>query len=170
MGEIPEDKRDTAKTNCTIFLGYTSNMISCGIREYIKFLVQHKMVFLFNIRYRIFLFNNSNFSFKVDCLVCTAGGIEEDFIKCLAPTISGDFNLSGSQLRTDGINRIGNLLVPNDNYCQFEDWIMPIFDQMVDEQEKNGTNWTPAKIINRLGKEINNPDSVYYWAYKVNLF
>jgi deoxyhypusine synthase len=46
---------------------------------------------------------------------------------------------------------------------------MPIFDQMVDEQDKNGVNWTPAKIINRLGKEINNPDSVYYWAYKVNL-
>jgi deoxyhypusine synthase len=146
LGEIPEEKRDTAKTNCTIFLGYTSNMISCGIREYIRFLVQNKMV---------------------DCLVCTAGGIEEDFIKCLAPTISGDFNLSGSQLRTDGINRIGNLLVPNDNYCQFEDWIMPIFDQMVDEQEKDGINWTPSKIINRLGKEINNPDSVYYWAYKV---
>jgi deoxyhypusine synthase len=44
---------------------------------------------------------------------------------------------------------------------------MPIFDQMVDEHEKEGTNWTPSKIINRLGKEINNPDSVYYWAYKV---
>lgn len=33
------------------------------------------------------------------------------------------------------IPRIGNLLVPNDNYCKFEDWLMPILDQMVDEQE-----------------------------------
>lgn len=32
------------KTGCTIFLGYTSNMISCGIREIIRFLVQHNMV------------------------------------------------------------------------------------------------------------------------------
>jgi deoxyhypusine synthase len=24
--------------------------------------------------------------------------------------------------------------------------------------------WTPSKVINRLGKEINNPDSVLYWA------
>lgn len=31
--------------------------------------------------------------------------------------------------------RIGNLLVPNDNYCKFEDWLMPILDQMVDEQD-----------------------------------
>ena len=30
--------------NCTIFLGYTSNMVSCGVRETIRFLVQHKMV------------------------------------------------------------------------------------------------------------------------------
>jgi len=27
------------KTKCTIFLGYTSNMISCGIREIIRYLV-----------------------------------------------------------------------------------------------------------------------------------
>ncbi|RXN35480.1 deoxyhypusine synthase [Labeo rohita] len=30
----------------------------------------------------------------------------------------------------------------------------------------SGTQWTPSKMIHRLGKEINNPDSVYYWAYK----
>jgi hypothetical protein len=33
------------------------------------------------------------------------------------------------------LNRIGNLLVPNDNYCKFEDWVMPLLDQMVHEQE-----------------------------------
>ncbi len=73
-------------------------------------------------------------------------------------------------MRNEGINRIGNLLIPNDNYCKFEDWIMPIFDQMVDEHLKDGINWTPSKIIHRLGKEINHPDSVYYWAYKVIIF
>ena len=88
----------------------------------------------------------------------------------MAPTLSGDFTLNGTQLRNEGINRIGILLVPNDNYCKFEDWIMPIFDKMVDEQKADSTiNWTPSKIINRLGKEINNEESVYYWAYKVKL-
>jgi hypothetical protein len=29
-----------------------------------------------------------------------------------------------------------------------------------------GINWTPSKLIHRLGKEINDPRSVYYWAYK----
>jgi deoxyhypusine synthase len=33
----------------------------------------------------------------------------------------------------------------------------------------NGTRWTPSRLINRLGKEINHPDSVYYWCYKNNI-
>jgi deoxyhypusine synthase len=32
-----------------------------------------------------------------------------------------------------------------------------------------GINWTPSKLIHRLGKEINDPRSVYYWAYKHNI-
>jgi len=102
----------------------------------------------------------------VDVIVTTAGGIEEDIIKCLAPTFLGEFHLDGADLRKRGINRIGNLLVPNDNYCKFENWLIPILDKMVDEQQTHEAVWTPSKLINRLGKEINNPESVYYWAYK----
>ena len=71
---------------------------------------------------------------QVDCIVSSAGGIEEDFIKCLAPTYLGDFTLPGRDLRLKGINRIGNLLAPNDNYCKFEDWVLPILDTMLEEQ------------------------------------
>lgn len=42
---------------------------------------------------------------QVDVIVTTAGGIEEDFIKCLANTYLGDFSLSGKDLRQRGINR-----------------------------------------------------------------
>lgn len=94
----------------------------------------------------------------------TAGGIEEDFIKCFAPTYLGDFSLDGKSLRDIGINRIGNLLVPNDNYCSFENWIMPLLDEMLEEQQKKNVLWTPSKIIARLGERINNKDSIYYWA------
>jgi len=33
-----------------------------------------------------------------------------------------------------GLNRIGNMLVPNENYCKFEEWLMPLLDKMLDEQ------------------------------------
>uniref|UniRef100_A0A6G1SKR6 deoxyhypusine synthase n=1 Tax=Aceria tosichella TaxID=561515 RepID=A0A6G1SKR6_9ACAR len=145
-----EDEFIRPKKALTIFLAYTSNMISSGIRENICFLVKHKMV---------------------DCIVTTAGGVEEDLIKCLkhdeqsARTYVGDFRLSGSRLRENGINRIGNLLVPNDNYCRFEEWVMPILDNVLKEQSEE-IKWTPSKLIERLGHEINHPDSVCYWAAK----
>ena len=66
------------------------------------------------------------------------------------------------------MNRIGNLLVPNDNYCKFEDWLLPILDAMLAEQQATGEVWSPSSFIRRLGKEINHEESVYYWAYKVN--
>ena len=98
----------------------------------------------------------------------TAGGVEEDFIKCLGDTYIADFNLDGAELRRKGMNRIGNLIVPNDNYCKFEDWVTPILDSMLAEQQKSNTPWSPSSVIHRLGKEINNEESVYYWAYKVS--
>ena len=58
--ELETDEFIRRRNNCTIFLGYTSNMASCGVRESIRFLVQHKMV---------------------DCIVASAGGVEEDLIK-----------------------------------------------------------------------------------------
>merc|ERR1711934_261231 len=50
-----------------------------------------------------------------------------------APTYIGDFSLPGRELRDKGINRIGNLLVPNNNYVKFEEWLMPILDKMLVE-------------------------------------
>lgn len=156
-----EDEFIKRRSNCTIFLGYTSNMVSCGNRDSIRFIVQHKMV---------------------DCIVTTAGGVEEDLIKCLAPTFIGDFQLKGSTLREDGLNRIGNLLVPNNNYCEFENWVMPILDKMLEEQVSveficrkfnnyrfnllQNIAWTPSAIIERLGIEINDEQSICYWAAK----
>ena len=46
----------------TIYLGYTSNMVTSGLRDIFRYLAKHK---------------------KVNVIVTTAGGIEEDFIKCL---------------------------------------------------------------------------------------
>ncbi|TAQ86135.1 hypothetical protein B7494_g5537 [Chlorociboria aeruginascens] len=137
----------------TIFLGYTSNLISSGLRGTFRYLAQHQ---------------------HVSVIVSTAGGIEEDFIKCLGDTYIGSYSTAGSKLRRQGMNRIGNLIVPNNNYCLFEDWVVPILDVMLAEQEASkGTdheiNWTPSKIIHRLGKEINDERSVYYWAYKNNI-
>jgi len=152
---LPNDEEDSFKhpevrkrVQTKIWLSYTSNLISSGLRESIRFLAQHSMI---------------------QVMITTAGGIEEDLIKCMAPTHLGDFALEGLALRRKGINRIGNLLAPNDNYCKFEDWICAVLDQMHDEQDRDRVVWTPSKMIHRFGKEINDPASVCYWAYKNNI-
>ena len=140
-----KDMEVRKKTRCTIYLGYTSNAASCGMREYIRYLCQHKMV---------------------DAIVTTTGGIEEDIMKTMAPTYIGDFALKGSELREKGLNRIGNLIIPNGNYSLLESWFLPLVQQMFKEQKEKGEIFSPSKIIRRIGEKIDNKDSIYYWCTK----
>lgn len=60
--DMEEDEFIKRKSQCTIFLGYTSNMVSSGVRETIRFLVQHKLVG-FIILLSIFLCDNKMYIF-----------------------------------------------------------------------------------------------------------
>eukprot|EP00795_Rhopilema_esculentum_P010892 gene10892-19719_t len=143
-----KDEEVEPRKNLTIFLGYTSNMTSCGVRDVIRFLAKHHLV---------------------DCLVTTGGGIEEDFVKCHGPTFVDEFNYNGSEARKAGLNRIGNLIAPNDGYRKFDDWFMTVLDRMLAEQTENNVNWTPSKMIRLMGEMIDNEESIYYWAFKNNI-
>lgn len=65
-----------------------------------------------------------------------------------ATSTLGEFKMRGSALREKGLNRAGNILIPNDNYCAFEDWLMPILDSCLEEQQRaeNPVSWTPSKV------------------------
>ncbi|MBC8435332.1 deoxyhypusine synthase [archaeon] len=139
LAKAVEIVKEMKKQKVFVYLGYTSNMITTGNREIIRYLVEHKLV---------------------DVLVTTAGGIEEDLIKCIGDFKLGDFNLSGSELRDKGINRAGNVLIPNSRYVKFEEWILPILKEYKTELKN------PSDLIKLLGKEIDNKESVYYWAQK----
>ncbi len=93
--------------------------------------------------------------------------------QCLAPTYLGDFALRGADLRSKGLNRVGNMLVPNANYCAFEDWVMPVLGAMADEGmaaagppggAASPTHWTPSRVIARLGSEMDDESSFCTWA------
>ena len=143
--------KEMQKSNSTIFLGYTSNMVTSGVRDIIRFLVQHKLV---------------------HALVTTGGGIEEDIIKVLKPFHIGVFNVSGRSLFEKGINRAGNVFIPNDRYLYFEKFINPFLDRLYKEQKKDIVH-SSLDITRELGKEIskekNFDESILYWAYKNNI-
>lgn len=137
--------RKMRKENVRIFLGYTSNMISTGNREIIKYLVKNKLV---------------------DVLVTTTGGIEEDFIKTHKPFILGNFRADGVKLRKKGINRIGNIFAPNERYIWFEKFFQPILADFYKKQKETGHIHTASEMIHEMGKRITDESSVYYWASK----
>lgn len=130
------------KEKAFIYLGYTSNMVSSGIREIIRYLVEKKLV---------------------DVLVTTGGGVEEDIIKCQGDFKISKFSHSGEVLREKGVNRIGNILVPNKRYCDFEDWVLKILEEYKDK------TLTPSELVRILGQKINNKESIYYHAAKNNI-
>ena len=129
----------------TIYLGYTSSMVSSGVREVIRYLVEHK---------------------KIDICVTTGGGIEEDIIKCLGDFILGNFRAKGAELREKSVNRIGNIFVSNSQYVKFEEFVLPVLEELYQEQKRRGKPLLTYEIVWKLGERINNKESICYWAWK----
>ena len=127
----------------TIFLGYTSNMVSSGLRESIRYLVEHKLVHF---------------------LVTSAGGIEEDVIKCLKPFVVGSYDAQGEMLRDEGINRTGNIFIPNDRYVYFERFMTGFFGKMLERQRSTGEILSESELVYWLGLELNDDRSIVTWA------
>ena len=133
------------REKAVIFLSYTSNIITSGLREIISYLVKHKLV---------------------DVLVTSAGGVEEDIIKSLKPFALGQFNVPGRFLFDQGINRTGNIFVPNDRYAVFDQFMQRFFERVYTIQKETGKIFWPQELIRELGEEVNNESSICYWAAK----
>lgn len=129
----------------TVFLGCSSNLISSGIRDVVRYLAEKK---------------------KIDVFVTTAGGIEEDIIKCFGDFKIGKFSASGELLREKGVNRIGNIFVSNSRYIEYEKFMNKILEEVYKEQKESGKVISVSDLMKRMGREINNEESILYWCYK----
>lgn len=145
LGEAIENVKAMIREGATIFLACTSNMISSGNREIIRYLVEHKLIHV---------------------LVTTAGGIEEDVIKTLKPFVKGSFTADGKYLFEKGINRIGNIFVTNDRYTYFEKFMRPFLEEMHDKQKELGRAMCTHELLKELGNKIEDKTSILHWASK----
>lgn len=136
------------KKNAFIFLSCTSNIISSGLREIVKFLVKNR---------------------HIHFIVTSAGAIEEDIIKSMKPFHIGVFDVKGKMLFERGVARIGNIFVPIDRYTYFEKFTDKLFPKLYREQKKLKRPLCSSEIIRMMGKEINSEDSVLHWACKNNI-
>lgn len=140
--------KEMKEQQATIFLGFTSNMASCGVRDIIAYLCKEKLV---------------------DVLVTTIGGVEEDLMKTIKPFVLGSYDTPGNFLRENGINRTGNIFIPNDRYLHFERFMMPFFSRMHENYTKQGKVLTTKELCYELGVAINDESSIYYWCAKNNI-
>ncbi|MBT4824800.1 deoxyhypusine synthase [Candidatus Woesearchaeota archaeon] len=152
LGTAIEITKTMIREKTPIFLSFTSNMISSGMREIIAFLAKEK---------------------KVAILCTSAGGVEEDAIKAHMPFHVGDFEAPGATLFESGVGRIGNIYVTNEHYSYFEPFIREVFKRLLEEQKTNSNKpITPTMISSMMGKligekeEYNEQNSYLYWAYK----
>jgi deoxyhypusine synthase len=132
------------KEKSTIFLTFTSNMVSSGMREIFAYLCKEKLV---------------------DVIITTVGSIEEDFIKTKNPFLLGSFDLDDKELNDKGLNRIGNILIETKSYEWLEKELMPFFKELYEEKKI----WSPVDITKKLGEKINDEKSFLYWANKNNI-
>ncbi|MBD3164138.1 deoxyhypusine synthase [Candidatus Woesearchaeota archaeon] len=145
LGKAIEIFRAMRREKAAIFLAFTSNMVSSGVREVIRYLVEHRFV---------------------DVLITTAGGIEEDFIKTLKPFVLGSFESDGGYLFNKGVNRIGNIFVTNDRYTYFEKKMNTVLDSVYKEQIKRKRPLCSQEIVEMLGNSISDKKSILHWAAK----
>jgi deoxyhypusine synthase len=132
----------------TIFLSFTSNMVSSGLRETFAYMVKNRMV---------------------DAIITSVGSIEEDLMKTEMPFLLGDFNADDVDLHRKGINRIGNIFVPNNRYERLEKMLDPFFAEMLERQKKTGRMAAPSEIIFELGKKVKDENSILHWASRNNV-
>ncbi|KAI7990040.1 Deoxyhypusine synthase [Camellia lanceoleosa] len=88
--DCKEEEKETLyrePVKCKVFLGFTSNLISSLSEK--PFAILLSIAWLFAIGHSTDLSSYVLIRLQIDVLVTTMGGIEEDLIKCLAPTYKG---------------------------------------------------------------------------------
>jgi len=89
--------------------------------------------------------------------------------------VDGDWSVNDAEMRQKGINRIGNIFVPNDRYIEFEKYMIPFFERLLEIERREGRPLTASEVIYKLGRYMDEKlgkekeKSVIYWAYKNNI-
>jgi len=133
------------KNSAKIFLTYTSNMVTSGLRGFFAQIVKLGMA---------------------DVLITTVGGIEEDIMKAQGEKFSiGNFHADDVELHEQGVNRVGNLFIKNESYMHFEDMMREILDKLYKKQPR----WPVSELLREIGLMLDDEDSILYQAAKHNI-
>jgi deoxyhypusine synthase len=130
------------KSECTNFLSFPACIIATGARGIIRDLVKEGLF---------------------QAIITTCGSVDHDIARSLAPYYHGDFNLDDIALHRDGINRLGNIVMPRDNYGKaLEDKVGPILNELWREGKKD---FSTRELLWEFGSRLGQ-DSILHWCSK----
>jgi len=132
--------------DCFKILSHPACIVSTGTRGLIRDLVKNK---------------------KIDAIMTTCGTLDHDLARLWKDYYQGSFMMNDKELHKKGINRLGNVLVPNECYGEvLEDNLQPIIKKLHAERKE----WSVHELIWAFGEAIKDEkgaeDSIIYWAWK----
>lgn len=125
-----------------LFFSFTSNVASSGMREIAAQFIRDA---------------------RPGIIITTAGAIEEDIMKSMGSFYLGSFSADDARLRKEGINRIGNILVPNQRYEELEAYVTPILKRL--DAERKGRPISVRELVHELSKDISDNGSILKAAH-----
>lgn len=133
------------KEGAKIYLTYTSNMVTSGLRGFFAQLIELGLV---------------------NVIVTTVGGIEEDIMKAKGEKfIIGKFRPDDLELYEKGVNRVGNLFIRNESYLKFEDTISEMLIKLYEKKPR----WPVSEMMHELGLMLDDESSILYQASRHNV-
>jgi len=135
-------ERMLKEKDCLNFLSFPACIIATGTRGIIKEMVKRKMF---------------------DVLITTCGTLDHDLARVWKDYYHGGFLMNDRELHKKGINRLGNVLVPNESYGLIIEEKMKRFLKEIYHDKKELATY---ELIWEIGKRIKNKDSIIYWSYK----
>ncbi len=127
---------------CVKFMSFPACIIATGCRGVIKDIVKNKLA---------------------DVIVTTCGTLDHDLARFWKDYYHGDFMMDDTKLRREGINRLGNVLVPNESYgIVLEEKMQPVLQELWDEGKRE---FSGVDLIWEFGKRMGK-DTILYWCWK----
>lgn len=131
---------------CAKFLSFTGNLIATGTRGVFRELVKRKLV---------------------DLVITTCGTLDHDVARCWRDYYRGSFVMNDSKLHEEGVNRLGNVLVPNDSYGTIiEQKIQGLLSDLYNEGKRE---MSPSDLNREIGLRCCDESAILYWAAKNNI-
>ncbi|MFH0830390.1 MAG: deoxyhypusine synthase [Candidatus Aenigmatarchaeota archaeon] len=102
-----------------------------------------------------------------DAIITTCGTLDHDLARAWGGDyFHGSFELDDEKLHQIEVNRLGNVLVPNESYgIPLEKRMNPILEELAREKQ----DWSGHELVQRFGKRIDDEKSIIHQCAKHNV-